>query len=591
MKFAFALLCFILGFVSPSLAATHEPRTVTVAAITLSKPSHSNLHVQNAITALEKAFVDKGYSFDVIQATTDELGKLAQANSVDLFVASGGLYRSLIPYGARDIATLFDPRSSSPNRGIGSNFVVLKTRTDIRGIKDLKGKTVTASFPNAFTGNAYAMGEVAQRGYDPQHFFRQILYRFPVSDIVDSIVSGRADAGVIVTCILEEMRAVGDKRADLLKVLEPRQDDQLACEHTSALYPSWTFATTPRADSEISTIATSTLLDLAPDSKGWKWSIATDFGPTDQLLKTLKMGPYSVLRQWTFQGIFKRYYGEILLCLFALVLLISHAFIVTLLVKKRTQDLSDALNREKVLSREKSEINARLENMQRAGAVGQMGSMLAHELKQPLTAMRYSCRGIMKLLEDETTDKSKLLHAADTVYREAIRADKIVDRVRAYAKHRSSKAHINVSDIARLALENFTKSGRNSVVISYRPSPNPLWVFADPLEVELAIINLLKNAADACKNVKQPKIEMTCAKSDLYAAIKVTDNGPRIDDKTLAELQEPLFTKKSDGLGLGLAIVTSIAQNAGGRLVFERNTKKSDGLTALLLLKLNDPYG
>ena len=156
-------------FAPAAIAAPEPPEAVsgspapvvTIGAVRLSSPSASERRVVEALGRLEKAFSDRGWRTDVRRLATDEPGKAVSEQSVDIFVSSGGLYRSLIPHGARDIATLFDPRSSPINQGIGSSFVVRADREELRHVEDLRGGTVVVSFPNAFTGNAYAMGEVA----------------------------------------------------------------------------------------------------------------------------------------------------------------------------------------------------------------------------------------------------------------------------------------------------------------------------------------------------------------------------------------------------------------------------------------------
>ncbi|MDO5531548.1 PhnD/SsuA/transferrin family substrate-binding protein [Sutterella sp.] len=581
------------GFLSLALGAAHAAgdsavpaesgaRKVVIGSVWISEPSSSARQIDRAFEALEKAFTSRGMTVEVKILPTDKLGELIEAGEVDLFLASGGLYRSYLSKGARDIATLFDPRSASPNRGIGSVVIVRSDRDDLQLLSDLEGRSIMSSYTNAFTGNAYAMGEIALRGYDPEKFFAERIYRHPAGRVIDAVIAGEVESGVVVACLVDELAAAGDPRAKLVRVLEPRSGDGFSCQHTSELYPSWTFATTPRASSEVSTIATTTLLTLPANAvKGeWRWSVATDFSRTDALLKTLRLGPYRILRGWTLRGFFERYSGAIALGTLAVLLLAFHSSIVGVLVRRRTHELSEALKRERVLFAEKTEATERLETLQRVGAVGQMCSMLAHELKQPLAVMRLSARALLRFLEEPEPDTERISQAALAMQREAGRAAEIVDRVRAYAGRKSDRVETELRDAVALAIGNLEKSGRCPVKIETRIAGEKFPVLADPLELELAIVNLLKNAGDAVKGVKAPRVSLSLVREDGKAVVTVTDNGSRLSDEAFAKLGEPLRTSKTDGMGLGTVIVAKVAEAGGGALTFERASEKGDGVRA-----------
>jgi two-component system C4-dicarboxylate transport sensor histidine kinase DctB len=90
-------------------------------------------------------------------------------------------------------------------------------------------------------------------------------------------------------------------------------------------------------------------------------------------------------------------------------------------------------------------------------------------------------------------------------------------------------------------------------------------VMADRLRLEQVMINLLRNALDATKDVKEPQIDLMLAVGDM-AILNVRDNGHGIAD--LVNLFEPFYTTKKagEGIGLGLAISSGIVTDLGGRL-------------------------
>ena len=91
-------------------------------------------------------------------------------------------------------------------------------------------------------------------------------------------------------------------------------------------------------------------------------------------------------------------------------------------------------------------------------------------------------------------------------------------------------------------------------------------------EIELVILNLIKNAAEATHEVKKPKIEIVLTEDEHHAIMRITDNGKGSQDVPIDEMFRPLFSTKTGGMGLGLSIAESVAESHGGRLNARQNT-------------------
>lgn len=97
-----------------------------------------------------------------------------------------------------------------------------------------------------------------------------------------------------------------------------------------------------------------------------------------------------------------------------------------------------------------------------------------------------------------------------------------------------------------------------------------------PLEFELAVFNLLKNAKEALKAQKadEPKVFIKLSSSETHCFVDISDNGAVISDSDFERMGSVFKSGKASGLGIGLSIVRSIVQNHNGSLVLERREER-----------------
>ncbi len=147
----------------------------------------------------------------------------------------------------------------------------------------------------------------------------------------------------------------------------------------------------------------------------------------------------------------------------------------------------------------------------------------------------------------------------------------IVERVRSYAKGtRSERVSSEVSELVNKAVREFKRQSGERVEV-WILQEQPVYIIVNPLEFELVIINLLRNAAQALQElgVLNSKVALTIKREDNKALIAIEDNG-HIEKEKIEKLSEPTNSTKADGLGLGLQIVRSIIENHGGKIFFSR---------------------
>lgn len=511
-----------------------------------------------------------------------------QNHQTDFFISTAATIRRYQDLGARDVLTASSPFSKNPNRSEGSLFIVKAGRSDINSISDLKDKRAAAGRPTAFGMYLAAMGEIAADGYDPKTFFKSTqFYGLNRDQIIKDVLDGKADVGILRACYLED--AVNRKvvTTDQLKFINLKNDPEHICLHSTRLYPNWSFGSNPSVPPAVLSAVAAGLIAQKPVGIGLYWSVASDFTAIDNLLKSLQLGSYQRFsKEWFWQRIIE-YRFWVLGTLAAFALLLIHSFIVSRTVNIKTQELKESLKRESQSFHEAQEAHRRLMKMQRAAVVGQISSLIAHELNQPLAGIKLYARTLQRAKDSGTLTEDKLGTALAEIRTDADLAAAIVERVRSYAKGaRSERVSSEVSELVNKAVREFKRQSGERVEVKLTQA-QPVHVIVNPLEFELVIINLLRNAAQALQElgVSNPKVDLTIRRSDNSAMITIEDNG-HIEKETIAKLSEPTNSTKADGLGLGLQIVRSIIENHGGKISFSQAT--SGGLRVEIRLPVQE---
>ena len=252
--------------------------------------------------------------------------------------------------------------------------------------------------------------------------------------------------------------------------------------------------------------------------------------------------------------------------------------------------LNDRLSTE-ITQRERAERNlqvaeASLEQSSKLAALGEMSAALSHELNQPLAAMRTYLAAAKLLLSRKRSEEA--LSSFQRIDDLIGRMGTITQQLKSYSRKGSEDlipvdfvSSINTS-ISMMA----PQLGQQSVEITKSLPDTPVSVLADPVRLEQVIVNLLRNALDAMKGQTERYLQISLTAGEM-ATLTIQDNGPGIEN--LYEMFEPFFTTKKpgEGVGLGLAISSSIAQDLDGRL-FARNVSPRGAVFEFQLPQIED---
>jgi signal transduction histidine kinase len=217
----------------------------------------------------------------------------------------------------------------------------------------------------------------------------------------------------------------------------------------------------------------------------------------------------------------------------------------------------------------------RISRTARLITMGEMASMLAHEINQPLSAIANYCNGCAARIQAGAGAR-ELQPAIQKAAAQAERAGKIIRRIREFVKksepRRSAVPVAAILDEALAFAE--IDARRRSMRLTVDIAPGLPDVHADRIMIEQVVLNLVRNGFDAMKDASGEECTLTVrarACGGRLVEIAVIDRGHGIDEEDRERLFQPFFTTKDDGMGMGLAICRSIVEFHDGRLAVESN--------------------
>lgn len=211
----------------------------------------------------------------------------------------------------------------------------------------------------------------------------------------------------------------------------------------------------------------------------------------------------------------------------------------------------------------------------RMAALGQMSAALAHEINQPLTALRMQLASQRLLLDSGRSE----------AVREGLgQVEGLIERMAALTSHLKTFARKNpaglpqrvrLDDVVEQALQLLAPRIRSEHVDILRQVPVDAWVSADAIRLEQVLINLFNNALDAMQDSAIRQLHIDCRRDAGVWRLSVADSGGGISAEHLDQVFEPFFTTKpvGQGLGLGLAVSYGILRDLGGSLAVRNDAQ------------------
>jgi signal transduction histidine kinase len=196
---------------------------------------------------------------------------------------------------------------------------------------------------------------------------------------------------------------------------------------------------------------------------------------------------------------------------------------------------------------------------------------LAHEIRQPLTAVTSTSSAGLNWLKATPPDIEKIRHCLTAINNSGHRANEIIESVRGIFKNSGAKRHlIHLDEVALQVLDLMRQDlRRNDVAVAIQFAEGAPAIYADRMQLQQIILNLVKNAIEAMASSSPERRSltvMTKLNGGNSVSLSIQDTGSGIDESIQQRVFDPFFTTKEAGMGLGLSISQTIARENGGRL-------------------------
>lgn len=209
----------------------------------------------------------------------------------------------------------------------------------------------------------------------------------------------------------------------------------------------------------------------------------------------------------------------------------------------------------------------RLEHARRLAAIGEMAARVAHEVRNPLNAIT----GAAHYLSTEYPNDEVIQKFTELIKRQSLRVDQVAsDVLHAARPLRLNRSNVDIDAVLEQAVHSFEGRMREQgIKLDLRRSAVPMHVHADEVQLEQAMVNILKNAIEAMPT-GGALLVTTESEETGWFKILVEDSGHGIPPEEHEKVFSAFYTTKAHGTGLGLSIVEGVLKNHGGSISIEQ---------------------
>ncbi|QMG41282.1 PhnD/SsuA/transferrin family substrate-binding protein [Citrobacter freundii] len=469
----------------------------------------------------------------------------------------------------RWLASLRSTRGGKATSNVIGSAILVRRDGEIASAHDLIGKTIGAIDAQAFGGYLLGYKALIDAGLRPERDLRLRFTGFPADALVYLLREKAVQAVIVPVCLLEKMDEEGlIHKADFKVVLN--HPTSIPCLSSTPLYPDWSFAALPAVSDELADRVTRVLFN-APQDAPFRWGAPASTREVETLLRDVRQHPQQRQLWLDIKSWFIQHQLVMGAAAVVLLLLTLNYIWVMLLVRRRGR----LLERNNVLLRKQEQA---LETARQMSILGEMTSGFAHELNQPLSAIRHYAQGCLIRLRGQD-QQHPLLPALEQIDAQAQRGADTLRNLRLWASQAQGNPvmtddwqAINIRDAVHHVWQLLRMTQQfPDVTLQTTVSAN-LTLTLPSVLLEQVLANLVLNAAQAGAST----VWFTAQHEDDGISIQVQDNAGGIDETQLYQAFQPFMTTRKEGMGLGLVICQRLVRYAGGEISIN-NQQAPDG--------------
>jgi len=576
MEHSVKILLFLIltSLTSPLLAADW-----TIGILALRGETATRTHWQPLVDSLNHAVPDA--HFRLLPLDLDGMREAVNQGTIQFVLTNPGQFVQLNShYHLRWLSSLRSGQGDALESMATGSTILVRDGSGITHPQDLAGKTLGAVDTQAFGG--YLLGYRALRDAGLQVDESKVRFvGFPADALLYLLREDAIQAAIVPACLLESMDSEGLIDKSQFHVLL-QQNTAFHCLTSTPLYPDWSFAALPGVDDRVADAVTRALLSSP------RWGAPTSTSDTEALLRELNRHPEQQRIGQTVIDWMRQHRLAIGLGLLLVALFIANYGWVMVLVNRRGKALEQAHNQ--LRAQQQALEQARQMNM-----LGEMASGFAHELNQPLAAIRMYAQGGLNhpsAAENHAAVEKALIN----IESQAERCGLIIRHLREWATPARQNEHATESyipcDVAGtlkqvLTLLQLDKAAPGlSVCLNSHQS---IMLFLPPVLLEQVLANIILNAvqAGACN------LWIDLHRDEQQYLIALQDDAGGIPAEQISDLFRPFHSGKKTGMGLGLVICQRLLRGVHGEISVNnhRAPDGSEGVRVTLTFPADDNNG
>jgi diguanylate cyclase (GGDEF)-like protein/PAS domain S-box-containing protein len=321
------LACVVLSCVLGSGLA-YGAETVKIGVLSFRAKSQTQAQWQPLADALKQAMPE--YDFEVQSLEYAGLDAAVMSRQLDFVLTNPAHYVKLHQFAglSAPLATLAIDEGGLRLTAFGGVIFTRASQANLNALADIKGKTIASVGLDSLGGYQMQVYELNRAGIKLPQVAKLLITNMPHDNVVDAVLKGRAEIGFIRSGVLESMAREGKLDMKQIKIINLQNLPEFPLKASTRLYPEWAFASTPNVDENLARHVAAVLFTLEENKVAVQamhihgFVVPADYTPVIDLLKQLRVSPFDVTPEFTWQDILARYPGQVLLGLLAIVLIL-----------------------------------------------------------------------------------------------------------------------------------------------------------------------------------------------------------------------------------------------------------------------------